>query len=137
MRPADSNDHRRGELGTVLQFRIARFYTDIDHPEHCVPYCRALEAHTAALGTAGQACVSFMFGYGLLALVQPTEAIEHLQRAVDLEPGKAEYLRALALGMFWGGKPAEALPWLERAIWLDPESEENQRLVKKMHQAVS
>ncbi|MEE9126448.1 MAG: glycosyltransferase, partial [Planctomycetota bacterium] len=121
-----------------LRVRIARFYTEVNCPEHGVPHCRILLGERGAdLDGAALACVSFMLGYGLLALEQPTEATPHLQRAVDLEPSKAQYLRALALAMFWGGKPQEALPWLERAIWLEPESQESQRLVKKMRQAVS
>ncbi|MHC4515188.1 MAG: glycosyltransferase [Planctomycetota bacterium] len=121
-----------------LRFRIASFYTEVNCPEGGVPHCRVLLGKRGPrLEVAGMACLSFMLGYGLLATDQPAEAIAPLRRAVDLEPGRAQYLRALALALFHGGKPEEAVRTLETALCLEPDSQEGLLMAKKMRQAVS
>jgi tetratricopeptide (TPR) repeat protein len=51
---------------------------------------------------------------------KPAEAIEHAQKAVDLEPKSAEYQAVLALAFDWSGNPDRALTSGRRATELDP-----------------
>jgi tetratricopeptide (TPR) repeat protein len=51
---------------------------------------------------------------------KPTEAIEHAQKAVDLEPKSAELQALLALAFDWSGNPDRALTSARRATELDP-----------------
>ena len=106
-------------------------------PEGGVPHCLVLlGACGPHLEAPGEASLSFMLGYGLLALDRPQEAICPLRRAVELEPAQAQYLRALALALFAGGEAEEAMQRLESALRLEPDSEEGRIMVKKMRQAV-
>src|SRR5207302_3276498 len=51
---------------------------------------------------------------------KPAEAIEHAQKAVDLEPRSAELQALLALGFNWSGNTDRALTSARRATELDP-----------------
>ena len=53
-------------------------------------------------------------------------------RATELEPHRAQYLRALALVLFHGGDPEEAMQALEMALRLGPESQAGQLMVKEL-----
>ena len=51
---------------------------------------------------------------------KPADAIEHAQKAVDLEPKSAEFQALLALAFDWSGNPDRALTSARRATELDP-----------------
>jgi tetratricopeptide (TPR) repeat protein len=51
---------------------------------------------------------------------KPADAIEHAQKAVDLEPKSAELQAVLALAFDWSGNPDRALTSARRATELDP-----------------
>ncbi len=51
---------------------------------------------------------------------KPAEAIEHAQKAVDLEPKSAEFQALLALAFDWSGNSDRALTNARRATELDP-----------------
>jgi tetratricopeptide (TPR) repeat protein len=51
---------------------------------------------------------------------KPAEAIEHAQKAADLEPKSAEYQALLALAFDWSGNSDRALISARRATELDP-----------------
>jgi tetratricopeptide (TPR) repeat protein len=51
---------------------------------------------------------------------RPSEAIEHAQKAVELDPRSAEYQALLALAFDWSGNPDRALTSARRATELDP-----------------
>jgi len=51
---------------------------------------------------------------------KPSEAVEHAQKAVDLEPKSAEYQALLALAFDWSGNADRALVSARRATELDP-----------------
>src|ERR1051326_3634940 len=51
---------------------------------------------------------------------KPAEAVEHAQKAVDLEPKSAEYQAILALAFDWSGNTDRALTAARRATELDP-----------------
>jgi tetratricopeptide (TPR) repeat protein len=51
---------------------------------------------------------------------KPTDAIEHAQKAADLEPKSAEFQALLALAFDWSGNPDRALTSGRRATELDP-----------------
>lgn len=50
---------------------------------------------------------------------KPADAVEHAQKAVDLEPRSAEYHAVLALAFDWSGNPDRALAAARRATELD------------------
>ena len=51
---------------------------------------------------------------------RPADAVEHAQKAVDLEPKSAEYQSILALAFDWSGNTDRALTAARRASELDP-----------------
>jgi len=51
---------------------------------------------------------------------KPADAIEHAQKAVELEPKSAELQALLALAFDWSGNPDRALTGARRATELDP-----------------
>jgi tetratricopeptide (TPR) repeat protein len=51
---------------------------------------------------------------------KPADAIEHAQKAADLEPKSAEFQALLALAFDWSGNPDRALTSGRRATELDP-----------------
>lgn len=51
---------------------------------------------------------------------KPADAIEHAQKAVDLDPKSAEFQAALALAFDWSGNTERALTSARRATELDP-----------------
>jgi superkiller protein 3 len=51
---------------------------------------------------------------------KPADAVEHAQKAVDLEPKSAEYQSILALAFDWSGNSDRALTAARRATELDP-----------------
>jgi tetratricopeptide (TPR) repeat protein len=51
---------------------------------------------------------------------KPADAVEHAQKAVDLEPRSAEYQSILALAFDWSGNSDRALTAARRATELDP-----------------
>jgi tetratricopeptide (TPR) repeat protein len=51
---------------------------------------------------------------------KPADAIEHAQKAADLEPKSADYQAVLALAFDWSGNPDRALTSSRRATELDP-----------------
>jgi tetratricopeptide (TPR) repeat protein len=51
---------------------------------------------------------------------RPAEAIEHAQKAAELEPRSAEFQALLALAFDWSGNPDRALTSARRATELDP-----------------
>lgn len=59
-------------------------------------------------------------GRRLLEAGDPTAAIEPLERAVELEPGKASLREALARACFATSRIAMARTQFERAVELDP-----------------
>ena len=67
----------------------------------------------------------------------PRSASRSHRRATELEPRRAQYLRALALALFHGGRSEEAMQTLETALRLEPDSQEGRLMVKKMRQVVS
>jgi superkiller protein 3 len=73
----------------------------------------ARAAPTAAAAHAGWA-------RALVYANKPAEAIEHAQKAADLEPKSAEYQALLALAFDWSGNSDRALTSARRATELDP-----------------
>ena len=51
---------------------------------------------------------------------KPADALEHAQKAVDLDPKSAEYQTVLALAFDWSGNSERALTAARRATELDP-----------------
>jgi tetratricopeptide (TPR) repeat protein len=51
---------------------------------------------------------------------KPAEAVEHAQKAADLDPRSAEFQALLALAFDWSGNPDRALTSARRATELDP-----------------
>jgi tetratricopeptide (TPR) repeat protein len=56
----------------------------------------------------------------LVVANKPADAIEHAQKAVDLEPKAAAFQALLALSFDWSGNPDRALTSARRATELDP-----------------
>ncbi len=56
----------------------------------------------------------------LISANKPAEAIEHAQKAIDLEPKSAEFQAILALAFDWSGNSDRALTSARRATELDP-----------------
>ncbi len=59
-------------------------------------------------------------GEAQLHLGRYAEAREHLQRAVNKDPTRAEYAQNLAIALYHGGQVAEALRGFERLVGGDP-----------------
>ena len=53
---------------------------------------------------------------------KPADAVDHAQKAVDLEPKSADYQALLALAFDWSGNSDRALTSARRATKLDPKS---------------
>jgi Flp pilus assembly protein TadD len=60
------------------------------------------------------------YGGALLNAGRPQEALAPLQRAAQLEPGKAQNLFNLGVALWQLGRGQEAARWLEQAVSLDP-----------------
>jgi len=73
-------------------------------------------AHAAPSLTAAHAG----WARALVYANKPSEAIEHAQKAVDLDPKSAELQSLLALAFDWSGNPDRALTSARRATELDP-----------------
>ncbi|MCA1644061.1 MAG: tetratricopeptide repeat protein [Chloroflexi bacterium] len=56
----------------------------------------------------------------LISVNKPADAVEHAQKAVDLEPKSAEFQALLALAFDWSGNTDRALTSARRATELDP-----------------
>ena len=126
------------EPDLALRFRIASFYAEVNCPEGALPHCQILlEQEGPHQEPAGLAWLSFVQGYGLLALDRPTDAIAPLQKATEIQPGNASYWRALALALFHGGRPQPGMDALATAMRLQPESAEGRLIRERMHQPVA
>jgi tetratricopeptide (TPR) repeat protein len=72
-----------------------------------------------AKNAPSQAQVQAGWARALVYANKPAEAIEHAQKAVDLEPKSAEYQALLALAFDWSGNVDRALTSARRATELD------------------
>jgi tetratricopeptide (TPR) repeat protein len=73
-----------------------------------------------ARGAPNSAAAQAGWARALTYANKPAEAIEHAQKAVDLEPKAAEYQAVLALAFNWSGNTDRALTSARRATELDP-----------------
>jgi superkiller protein 3 len=64
---------------------------------------------------------------------KPADAIEHAQKAVDLEPKSAELQALLALAFNWSGNPDRAMTSARRATELDPRFPEGWAYLAEAH----
>jgi len=60
-------------------------------------------------------------GLALLNLGRDHEAIEHLQRAIEMQPEIADYNNNLGLALLSVNRPADAVTYLERALVRRPD----------------
>jgi superkiller protein 3 len=73
-----------------------------------------------ARASPNQAAAHAGWARALIYANKPAEAIEHAQKAVDLEPKSAELQALLALAFDWSGNSDRALTSARRATELDP-----------------
>src|SRR5262249_42307387 len=78
---------------------------------------------SAALQTVpeGTAMIHGELGLALLNLGRHQDAIEHLQRAVEMEPDVAYYNNNLGWALLDLNRPADAVTYLERALARQPD----------------
>jgi tetratricopeptide (TPR) repeat protein len=79
-----------------------------------------------ATASPGSAAAQAGWARALVYGNKPGEAVEHAQKAVDLEPRSAEYQALLALTFDWSGNIDRALTSARRATDLDPNLAEGQ-----------
>ena len=73
-----------------------------------------------ARSTPNLAAAQAGWARALIYANKPADAIEHAQKAADLEPKSAEYQALLALAFDWSGNTDRALTSARRATELDP-----------------
>jgi len=78
---------------------------------------------SAALRTVpgGTGMIHGELGLALLNLGRDHEAIEHLQRAIEMQPEIADYNNNLGLALLSVNRPADAVTYLERALVRRPD----------------
>jgi Tfp pilus assembly protein PilF len=73
--------------------------------------------------------LSWFLTTGLAGLRDPTAALTHARRAVELEASKHEYLNTLGVALYRTGQLGEAIAVLQRAWELSPPEQEAYDLV--------
>jgi tetratricopeptide (TPR) repeat protein len=73
-----------------------------------------------AKAAPGEAAAQAGWARALIYENKPADAVEHAQKAVDLDPKSAEYQTVLAQAFDWSGNPDRALTAARRATELDP-----------------
>lgn len=83
--------------------------------------------------TPNQAAAQAGWATALIYDNKPADAVDHAQKAVDLEPRSAEYQAVLALAFDWSGNPDRALTAARRATELDAKLAEGWAYLGEAH----
>jgi tetratricopeptide (TPR) repeat protein len=95
---------------------LARAYVLSGQPELAIAELRKLQAETAETSPA----VAYLSGLAALRQLRYDEAIEHLQKSVELDPNEAALRFQLGIALSSLGRSDEAREQFEKAAELDP-----------------